>query len=70
MWKKYIQPTSIEQVLEILAEHRESARIVAGGTDLILEVEGGAREGIDTLIDITRIPDLDRICLDEEDMIH
>jgi xanthine dehydrogenase iron-sulfur cluster and FAD-binding subunit A len=70
MWKNYIQPTRVEQVLEILAERGESARIVAGGTDLILEMEAGVREGIDTLIDITRIPDLDRICLNDEDVIH
>ena len=70
MWKNYIQPTSIERVLEILAESGENARVVAGGTDLILEMESGAREGVDTLIDVTRIPDLDRICLDDKDVIH
>lgn len=70
MWKNYIQPTSIERVLEILAERGESSQIVAGGTDLVLEMESGDREGVDTLIDVTRIPDLDRICLDDEDVIH
>lgn len=70
MWKEYIQASCIEDVLEILAERGRSARIVAGGTDLILEVEAGIREGVDTLVDITRIPDQSCICLDEDDVIH
>lgn len=70
MWKEYIQAGHIDEVLEILAERGPSARIVAGGTDLILELEAGVREGVDTLIDVTRIPGQSCICLDEEDVIH
>ena len=70
MWHNYINATSIAEVLKILAEQREHARIVAGATDLILELERGVRKGIDTLVDVTRIPDLDRITLDEDEVIH
>lgn len=70
MWSRYINATNIEDVLEILADKRTHARIIAGGTDLILEIERGVRKGIDTLIDVSRIPDLDHIHLDEEDNIH
>ena len=70
MWHNYINATSTAEVLNILAENREHARIVAGATDLILELERGVRKGIDTLIDVTRIPDLDTITLDEDDVIH
>lgn len=70
MWKNYFQPTTIEQAIEILAEKQEKARIVAGATDLILELEAGMRPGVDTLIDITRIRCLKEIVLDEEGFIH
>jgi carbon-monoxide dehydrogenase medium subunit len=70
MWKNYIQPTSVETVLEILTERGAGARIVAGGTDLILEMEAGDRAGVDTIVDVSRISNLDRICLDDEDVIH
>jgi xanthine dehydrogenase iron-sulfur cluster and FAD-binding subunit A len=70
MWHNYINATSTDEVLKILAENRERARIVAGATDLILELERGVRKGIETLIDVTRIPNLDRITLDEDNVIH
>jgi carbon-monoxide dehydrogenase medium subunit len=70
MWHNYINATSTAEVLNFLAENREHARIVAGATDLILELERGVRKGIDTLIDVTRIPGLDTITLDEDDVIH
>jgi carbon-monoxide dehydrogenase medium subunit len=70
MWHQYINATSIEEVTRILAEKREHARVVAGGTDLILELERGVRKGVDTLIDVTRIPNLNQITIDEDEIIH
>lgn len=70
MWRDYYSVTSKEQAIDILAERGERARIVAGATDLILEIERSVRKGIETLIDITRVPNLDRISLDKDEMIH
>ncbi len=70
MWHDYFSVTSVDDAIKLLAERGESARIVAGATDLILEMERGVRKGIDTLIDITRVPDLDQIVLDEGNLIH
>jgi len=70
MWTNYYSVTSIAEALKILSENGAKARIVAGATDLILELERGVRKGIDTLIDITRVPDLDEIMMDEEENIH
>jgi len=70
MWHKYFSVTSTGEAIRLLREHGESARIVAGATDLILELERGVRRGIETLIDVSRIPDIDRITLDEDEVIH
>jgi len=70
MWQDYISASNIEEVLQVLLERQEHSRIIAGGTDLILEMERGVRKNIDTLVDITRIPGLDQITLDEDGVIH
>ncbi|MCX6064457.1 MAG: FAD binding domain-containing protein [Chloroflexi bacterium] len=70
MWTEYITATSTEQAVRMLAEKGTKARIVAGATDLILELERGVRTGTETLIDITRIPGIDRITMDEDGVIH
>ncbi|PWH18961.1 MAG: hypothetical protein DDG59_04645 [Anaerolineae bacterium] len=70
MWHNYHSVTSLEEAVQILAKEKEKARIVAGATDLILEIERNVRRGIETLIDITRVPNLDQIVLDEDEVIH
>ena len=70
MWHTYINARTIDEVLQILNEQGERARIVAGGTDLILELERGIRKGIETIVDVTRIPNLDQIRIDADDVIH
>ncbi len=59
-YARYLRPMSIDEALEMLAEHRGSARIVAGGTDLLLEMDRGIRS-VNVLIDISRTPGLDGI---------
>lgn len=68
MWKIYLQPRTIEEVLEHLAKYREQARIINGGTDLLLEIEGGLRKP-ETIIDVSRIQGLAEIRL-EDGLIH
>jgi carbon-monoxide dehydrogenase medium subunit len=61
MWQQFYSVASIAEALQRLAEYRERARIIAGGTDMLIELERGLRPGVDVLIDITRVPGLDQI---------
>ncbi len=63
MWQNYCFPKTLPEALTLLAEHSEDTRIIAGGTDLILELERGVRH-VPTLVDVTRIPGLHDIALD------
>jgi xanthine dehydrogenase iron-sulfur cluster and FAD-binding subunit A len=63
MWQTYHQVTSLDQALHLLHEHQTNTRIMAGGTDLILELERGQRHA-QTLIDITRLNDLSAISIE------
>jgi xanthine dehydrogenase iron-sulfur cluster and FAD-binding subunit A len=70
MWREYLSVTRIADALQVLSEQGQRARIVAGATDLILEIERGVRRGIETVVDITRVPGLNTITMDEDGVIH
>jgi xanthine dehydrogenase iron-sulfur cluster and FAD-binding subunit A len=61
MWTRYFTVATLAETLQLLAEYRERARVIAGGTDILLELERGQRPGVDVLIDITRLSGLDQI---------
>ena len=70
MWNRYFTPKDLPEAVELLAEYNAGARIIAGATDLILELERGQRPGIEVLIDITRIPGLAEIRVDDDGFVH
>jgi len=56
-WNEYFQPTTLDEALLLLARCGASARIIAGGTDVLVELSRGIKT-TGTLIDITRIAEL------------
>ncbi len=65
MYRFYVAPTSLQEALALKAQHGAEARILAGGTDLLLELERGVRKaplgGDLGVIDLSRIPGLSDI---------
>jgi xanthine dehydrogenase iron-sulfur cluster and FAD-binding subunit A len=57
MWQTYLQPTTLDEALALLETHAGRARIVAGGTDVLVELQRGVRPTT-TLIDITKLREL------------
>ena len=69
MWQAYHCVSSVSEALALLDEHGAAARIVAGGTDLIIEMGHGAHPQLQVLVDITRVPGLDRIIQEDEAIV-
>ena len=63
-WEKYFRPQNIPEALKILEEFQGKARLLAGGTDLILQIRSRETQPR-ALVDITRIPGLDEIKLED-----
>ena len=57
----YVRPESLEEAMELIAVRGDRARIVAGGTDLLVELDRGARPDLELLIDISGLEGLDSI---------
>ncbi len=57
----YAAPSTTAVVLELLDRHRERARLVAGGTDLVVELDRGGHRSVELLIDISGIAELTEI---------
>src|SRR5437763_3578684 len=57
MWQTYFQPASLEGALELLEQYAGKARLVAGGTDVLVELQRGVQLTT-TLSYITALPDL------------
>lgn len=68
MWQEFISPFSVEEALEILERNEGRARLVAGGTDLIIQLKTGEKDA-DCLVSINEIQSLKHI-RQEQGMIH
>ncbi len=61
LWKEYHLPASIDEAVGLLAQYDGGARVVAGGTDLILDLQQGNEHPVAALVDVTHIVGLNEI---------
>ena len=54
---EYVAPTSVEDAVSILDEYGDRAKVLAGGTDIIVQLRDGLRSA-DVVVDIKKIPEL------------
>lgn len=57
---EYFKPKTLHEAVTLLSGFDGKADVLAGGTDLLVEMKGRARVP-DFVVDIKRIPDLDRL---------
>lgn len=57
-WNHYLLPNTVDEALSLLSQASGGARLIAGGTDLLLDIRQRRHPFVDTLVDVTRIPEL------------
>lgn len=63
-WFEYARPGTVGEAVRLLSEHGEKACVLAGGTDILVQLRGGFRTA-EWVIDVKEIPALDEIAWDE-----
>jgi xanthine dehydrogenase FAD-binding subunit len=62
LWKCYYVAGNLDDALEILSDTVDDACIIAGGTDLLIDLQQGRHPPVHTLVDVSNIPELN--CLE------
>ena len=59
----YAAARSVDEAVSLLAQQGDQARVLAGGTDIIVQVREGRRK-VATLVDIKSIPEVNQLAFD------
>tara|TARA_Y100000590_G_C15632708_1_gene981810 strand:+ start:441 stop:1343 length:903 start_codon:yes stop_codon:yes gene_type:complete len=68
-WIDFANPTTLDEAIRLLSEHGEKARVMAGGTDLIVQLRVSPERigNADLVIDGKGIPELNEISFSKEE---
>jgi carbon-monoxide dehydrogenase medium subunit len=68
LWQEYLRPTNLSQALKAFAEAPRPILPVAGGTDLLLDLEQGRHSPVHTLLDVTSIAEMTALEVREDQL--
>jgi CO/xanthine dehydrogenase FAD-binding subunit len=68
LWQEYLRPTNLSQALKAFAEATGPILPIAGGTDLLLDLEQGRHLPVHTLLDVTSIAEMTLLELRGEEL--
>jgi carbon-monoxide dehydrogenase medium subunit len=58
LWQEYLQPKTLTEAISALTDARGPALPLAGGTDLILDLDQGRHPPIHTIVDLTSVREM------------
>ena len=63
-WKNYHRPKSVEEAIAVLQDYDGRARVIGGGTDILVETRRGLRRPFEAMVDASDIAGLGSISMD------
>ena len=61
LWQNYLKPKTLTEALDALANAPQPLIPIAGGTDLLLDLQQGRHAPVQTLVDVTSIEEMNRL---------
>jgi xanthine dehydrogenase FAD-binding subunit len=58
LWQNYVRPASISEAVQALTSGPGPAIPIAGGTDLLLDLEQGRHSPVQTVVDLSTVPEM------------
>jgi len=65
-WNNYHTPATVEEAIAVLQSYDGGARVIGGGTDILVESRRGLRRPFEAIVDASRIAGLDTISHDAD----
>ena len=69
LWQRYLRPTKLDNALSELIAAAPESRVIAGGTDLLLDMQQGREAPVGTLVDVSAIDELAGIYLEDDQLV-
>ncbi len=69
LWKEYLHPHTVQDAITALTNAPHPACVIAGGTDLLLDLQQGNHPPVHTLVDLTGIPELRVLEIRDQDLV-
>jgi carbon-monoxide dehydrogenase medium subunit len=63
---EYAAPTSLEEAIQLLQGAGDKGRVLAGGTDVIVQVREGRRPDVSLLVDVKKLPETNELVFDAQ----
>jgi len=68
LWQQYIRPTSVIEAVTALTSAPGPALPLAGGTDILLDLQQGRHPPVHTIVDLTEIPEMKTLELRDDSL--
>jgi carbon-monoxide dehydrogenase medium subunit len=66
LWQSYQQPNSVEDALACLRDATGPVAVIAGGTDLLLDLQQGRHRPVEVLVDVTEIEEMRKLRVEQD----